>query len=229
MERIKTIDYEEIFRQAFREYMDEKLDSKIYRDDEYKTSKSFEKKMARMLKSENHLYYTLTLTRARKIICIAAIIIAILLSALSVEAVRNFVANFFVTQHSNHNTFIANLDNGNYPDKLEELYELGYIPDGYKFSEKNLSEESATYIYNSEEDSLIFSQITKTAFKSNWDNKYSEQGTEIYNGQEYYVMNYENGENVIMWDSGEYIFTLSANLQRNTLFSLCDTIIITSK
>jgi hypothetical protein len=209
--------------------MDEKLDSKIYRDDEYKTSKSFEKKMARMLKSENHLYYKLTLTRARKIICIAAIIIAILLSALSVEAVRNFVANFFVTQHSNHNTFIANLDNGNYPDKLEELYELGYIPDGYKFSEKNLSEESATYIYNSEEDSLIFSQITKTAFKSNWDNKYSEQGTEIYNGQEYYVMNYENGENVIMWDSGEYIFTLSANLPRNTLFSLCDTIIITSK
>ena len=229
MAEVKAFDFDEILRQAFHEYMDEKLGSSIYRDDEFQTSKSFEKKMSKMIKSEHNFYHKLTLTRARKILCVAAIIIAILLSALSVEAVRNFVANLFVTQHSNHNTFMANVDDGHYPDKLEELYELGYIPEGYKLFEKNVSEESATYIYNSEEDSLIFSQITKTAFKSNWDNKHSEQKTEVYKNQEYYIINYENGENVIIWDSGEYIFTLSANLSKKTLFSLCDTIIIASK
>ena len=45
MAEVKAFDFDEILRQAFHEYMDEKLGSSIYRDDEFQTSKSFEKKI----------------------------------------------------------------------------------------------------------------------------------------------------------------------------------------
>ena len=215
---------ENILSQAYTEYAEEKLKNEPFNEEEFKTSKSFEKKMNKMIKSERSIYHRLTLTRTRKILLIAAIITALLLSSLSVSAVRNFVANLFVTEHSNHNTLIANIEDGNYPKRLEELYEIKNIPKGYKLTSKEVTENSAEYIYNDNKDSLIFSQMTKDGFIGNWDNKHSDHSARIYKGQEYYIINYDNGEKIIIWDNGKYIFNLSAKVPEKTLFSLCDSL-----
>ena len=53
---VEIKDYDSILKQAFREYMDNLLESDIYRDDEFETSVNFEKKMSKMLISHSSLY-----------------------------------------------------------------------------------------------------------------------------------------------------------------------------
>lgn len=230
---VETNMYDNVLKQAFKEYMEESLDSDIYREDEFETSKAFEKKIAKMIKSQHNVYHKLTLTRARKVLCIAAIIIAILLSTLSVGAVRDFVANFFVKHFSTHDSISADTEEGTYPTKLEKIYELGYIPEGYELADKSVTDNDATYIYNSKNDSLLFVQSTKDAFASNLDNENSSTVTENYKGQEYYISDfkYDNNSHIItvVWDNGKYIFELSAELPKKTMLDLCDSLKIKQK
>lgn len=218
------IRYEDALRQAFSEYMHERLCSNIYREDKFVTSKSFDKKMSKMLKSEHSLYHKATLTRARKILCVAAVILALLLSSLSVGAVRDLIANFFVRQYSDHNTMSANTEETGYPDKLEEVYELGYVPDGYKLQDEIITKKDATYLYFNDKNAIAFTQSTKDYFDVNVDNEHSRHVTETYNGQEYYFVYSDEGEIEIIWDNGRYVFLLFANLPKETMLDLCNSL-----
>lgn len=216
--------YDDILRQAFHEYMDERIESDIYREDEFETSEAFEKKMAKMIKSHYNIYHKITLTRVRKVLCIAAIIVALLLSSLSVGAVREFVANFFVSHFSDHDRLTANKEEGTYPTKLEELYELGYIPEGYGLADKSVLDNGAIYIYNSENASMMFVQSTMEAFSTVVDNEFTTQSTEVYNGQEYFINDHNDGSYTFVWDNGRYIFELSAGLPKETIVDLCNSL-----
>lgn len=220
--------FDNILSQAVSGYINNWMFSDEFREDEFKTSKSFEKKMSKMIKSQHNVYHKLTLTRARKALCAVAIIIALLLSSLSVGAVRDFVANLFVKHFNTHDSISANTEEGTYPTKLEKIYELGYLPEGYKLADKSVTDNDATYIYNSKNDSLLFVQSTKDAFASNLDNENSSTVTENYKGQEYYISDfkYDNNSHIItvVWDNGKYIFELSAELPKKTMLDLCNSL-----
>lgn len=226
---VETNMYDNVLKQAFKEYMEERLDSDIYREDEFETSKSFEKKMSKMIKSQHNVYHKLTLTRARKVLCIAAIIIAILLSTLSVGAVRDFVANFFVEHFKTHDSISANTEEGTYPTKLEKIYELGYIPEGFILQDKSIIANSASYLYFKGEKPLMFEQYTKDSYSTDMDNEFSTQTTEVYKGKEYYVSDHNDGSYTFIWDDGEYIFDITAYLPKETLFDLCNSLKIKQK
>jgi hypothetical protein len=220
-----------ILRQAFQEFMEEKLDSRIYSDESFSTSASFEKKMSKMIKSEHNVYHKMTLTKARKALCIAIAIIILLLSSLSVGAVRDFIANFYIQYFDTHNTLTAMLDdNENYPTTLEKTYRLGYIPDGYELSDEDITENDASYLYsNSEGKNMLFTQNTKSIFNIDIDNEYSNATTEVYQGQLYFVnvfdSDYAEGKRVtIIWDNGSYIFCLSAELPKEAVLDLCSSL-----
>lgn len=214
--------YDNVLKQAFHEYMEEQLESDIYREDEFSTSEKFEKKMEKMIKSEHNVYHKVTLTRARKILCVAAIIIALLLSSLSVEAVRNLIANFFVEYFNDHNTVASNTEGSLYPTELESIYELGYIPDGYKLLDEDLTSDNEVCIYvNGNGDSLVYEQNVKKNYSINIDNEYTTQSIEMHKKQEFYIYNYKNQEYNIIWDNGEYVFSVSGKLPKNELLKLC--------
>jgi hypothetical protein len=220
-----------ILRQAFQEYMEEKLDSNIYRDESFSTSKSFEKKMSKMIKSEHNVYHKMTLTKARKALCVAIAIIILLLSSLSVGAVRDFIANFYIQHFDTHNTLTAMLDdNENYPTKIEKVYKLSSIPKGYELSYEDITDNDVSYLYsNSEGKNMLFTQDIKSIFDIDIDNEYSNATAEVYQGQLYFVnvfdSDYAEGARVtIIWDNGSYIFCLSAELPKETMLDLCSSL-----
>ncbi|MCH5299662.1 MAG: DUF4367 domain-containing protein [Ruminococcus sp.] len=221
--------YDDILRQAFCEYMDERLESDIYREEEFETSESFEKKMTKMIKSQHNVYHKLTLTRARKVLCVAAIIVALLLSSLSVGAVREIVANLFVKHYSDHDKLTANKEEGTYPTELETLYELPYIPEGYELADESVTDKDATYLYFREEEPLLFDQTTKDIYRTSIDNEYTIQTTEVYNGQDYYVNEHKDGSYTFIWDNGEYIFALTSYLPKETIVDLCTSLKVKSE
>ncbi len=227
----KAKNYDEILKCAFQEYVEERLESNIYRDDEFETSKNFEKKMSKMLKSENSLYHKVTLTKARKVICILVAILILLLSSLSVGAVREFIADFFVKSYSDHDTLTAMLENKeNYPTEIKEYYEIGYVPKGYTLASEDMTNIFIHCIYADKSgNDIVFSQETTSIFNWNIDNEHSKKHMETRNGQEYvvYISEYEYIEMpriTIFWNNGKYIFSLSANLPKETMFDLCDSL-----
>ncbi len=221
--------FDNILSQAVSGYINNWLSGDEFREDEFKTTKSFEKKMSKMIKSQHNVYHKLTLTRARKALCAAAIIIALLLSSLSVGAVRDFVANFFVEHFNTHDSISANTEEGTYPTKLEKIYELGYIPEGYKLADKSVIDTSSTYMYINKDKYIVFEQSVKSHFNSNVDNEFSTQTTEVYKGKEYYVSDHNDGSYTLIWDGGEYIFDITAYLPKETLFDLCSSLKVKEK
>lgn len=209
----KTEKFDNLLSQAITEHMNEWLESDEFREDEFKTSEEFEKKMEKMIKSEHNVFHKLTLTRARKVMCIAAIIVALLLSSLSVGATRDFVAGFFVKHHK-------------HPDRLEELYQLSNTPKGYKCYSGDLSADKRelTYDYYSKDDTMIFSQYTVEAFESSVESEYTNQAPEVYEEKEYYVKEHNDGSYTIIWDNYGYVFSLVADLPKDTILDLCNSL-----
>lgn len=214
--------YDKKLKQAFREYMEERMESGIYREDEFKTSEKFEKKMEKAVKSEHNFYHKATLTKTRKILLIAAIIVTLLMASLSVGAVREMIAGFFVEHFSNHNTVYSNTEGSKYPTEIERIYKLNYLPKGYKLETEDITTDNNVCIYfNKNGDSIVYEQNTKNNYSINIDNEHTTQSKETYNNQEYYIYNYKNQEYVIVWDNGEYIFSISGKLSKNEMFKLC--------
>ena len=72
--------FEAILTQAFHEYVDKKLENDSYNSEEFKTSAKFEKNIKRMIKNKGNIYYRLTFTRGRRLLCACIMIIIILIS-----------------------------------------------------------------------------------------------------------------------------------------------------
>lgn len=217
---------EKLIVQAVEAYVTALLESGIYRDDEFTPSKSFEKRINKLIKSRHSLYHRATLTRARKILCVAAIILALMLSTLSVGAVREKLAGFFVSHIDGYNVISSDKNTKGYPETLEEIYQIEKIPPGYKYNEESsmLIDNDAVNIYSKGEESLWFEQITKSAFRGNFDNEYSEHKSEFHNGQLYYVINFDDGYTNLIWDNGRYIFILLGNFSENDLYEIAESI-----
>ena len=216
--------FDVILSKAVSGYMKEWLLSDEFRTDKFSTSKSFEKKMSKMLKSEHSLYHKVTLTRGRRILCACIAIIILLLSSLSVTAVREAVANFFIEHFSNHNHIVFSTESDvSYPTKVEKVYELGYVPEGYELTDKSVMDTSVSYTYSNDGGMVLFvGQWTKDHFSVSADNERSHLTSEFIDGREYLINTYEDDEIIDMfWDNGEYIFEVLAYLPKDDVVNLC--------
>ena len=218
--------FDAVLSQAFYEYVDEKLESNYYNSEEFKTSAKFEKSIKRMIKNKGNIYYRLTFTRGRILLCACIMIFIILISLFSVSAFREAISNFIIEHFSNHNsiTYSESSEIKKYPSKLEKLYELSYIPKGYTLADKSIIDNDATYTYLGDKKAIVFMQHTKDGWGVSVDNEKSKATVETIDGQDYYI-NYSNElGSTIIWDNGEYLFTLSAELPKETMLNMCNSL-----
>ena len=136
---------------------------------------------------------------------------------------REFIINTF----SNHSEITVS-DNSNekdtYKDRIERKYSIT-VPEEYTLDEEGSVETDEFIIYtyyNSDKTkSILFEQQTYDSFKSNIDNERSDLIAKIdKNGQEILVYNINDETVSIMWDNGEYIFTLSGEMSEYDLMDI---------
>lgn len=215
--------FEAVLTQAFHEYVDEKLENNSCNIEEFKTSEKFEKNIKRMIKNKGNIYYRLTFTRGRRLLCACIMIIILLISLFSVSAVRELINNFIIEHFSNHDsiTYSESSEIKNYPYKIEKFYVPSYIPKGYTLADKSIIDNDATYTYLGKNKAIVFSQSTKEGWGSSVDNEKSEAMVETINGQDYYINYSDELGSTIIWDNGEYLFSLSAELPKDTMLNMC--------
>lgn len=190
-------------------------------------SKTFEKKMEKLIKAENRPFYRLTFTKSRKVACIIAAILVIMLSSLSVGAVRDAFKEFFVKTFSNH--YRISYDEKDTqtkkvcPKEIEKVYEFGFVPKGFELVDFQKTDKTADTTYVNGDYIIVFSQFTKDIFDVNVDNERLVKTNETINGQEYVVNREKNGElRMLIWDNGEYIFMLTTYASESDTFKMID-------
>lgn len=217
--------FDRLLSTAVREYAEDRFAGSRYRDDEFVFSEKFEEKMSKMLKSEHSVFHRLTLTQARKAMCIAAIIAATLLASLSVEAGRDTIANFFLRVTQGYDTIeVNNEQNSSYPAKIEKRYKLSALPKEYALIDEAVSEDSVLLTYSDGEDEFTFDQYTKADYEADIDNENSVNSEVTYNGQKYMlsVMDFDDNNSVdVIWDNGEYVFMASGSFSKEKMLEIC--------
>lgn len=155
-----------------------------------------------------------------------ALIAAVMIGTITVFAYkpsREFIINTF----SNHSEITVS-DNSNgkytYKDRIERKYSIT-VPEEYTLDKEGSVETDEFIIYtyyNSDKSkSIVFEQQTQASFKTSIDNERTGLITKTdKNGQEILVYNINDEAVSIIWDNGEYIFTLSGEISEYDLMEI---------
>ncbi len=151
-----------------------------------------------------------------KFIAIAAIILSLTITAFAIPSSRNFIIKKF-SEYSSYN--IA--DNGD-SKKVEELA-VGYVPPGYELSEKFESNDSYVYTYTNSDGTLhISKEILST--EVNFDTEESDYKTMELNGIKYVIYYPDENYTGVIWNNGEYIFSVDGSLDEDEIMRVAKTV-----
>ena len=102
-------------------------------EDEHVFSADFEKKMQKLIKRRNKPYYKIINTVGKRVACIIVIVlIASSVTVLSVDALRNAVADFFVSIYEKFSTVQSADEDKSAPATIDDIYAITYNLDEYK-------------------------------------------------------------------------------------------------
>lgn len=105
--------------------------------------------------------------------------------------------------------------------------ELGYVPEGFSFSEATITDKSSFLLYFNQEDNYItFEYAYDDIFKVYIDNENYFSQTENINGQEYNIYSYSKDASMtaILWTDDSYAYMLSAQLPEEEMFKIIENI-----
>lgn len=161
----------------------------------------------------------------RRRVIIALIVAALIgtITAVAYEPVRSFFSNMF-TDHTEVRPANGSLLEDDRKEKIEKKYSVA-VPSGYTLDEEASVEEDwsiKSVYYNSDRSKRIdFSQHVRSSYKTYFDNELVELETKLdEHGQEILVHSYNDTAVTIVWDNGEYIFELDANMSEAELMDI---------
>ncbi len=205
----------------------------------YKFTEKFEKKMEKLIRRREKPYYSIISTAARRAACVAAAVIMVSASALTPKAGRQTVYTFDTNDRSTMRKYTVNdKDLNGAPETIEEEYYIPNIPEDfeldnyYNFCDLSISTDYSTK-YPSSNKYIYFQQVTKKNFGSAFDYEYStHEYIDDKDWQRYVLITREEEPEyctdgytyIIVWDDGDYIFTLGSNLDKETVLNLCKSI-----
>lgn len=186
-------------------------------------SPEFEEKMERLIKRRRKPFYYLFNTVAKRVACIiAALIIAMVSTVLSVDALRNCVKNFFVEVYEKFSTVFFQKDSSA-PDTIEVYYSLSYIPEGYEKSEIERNTLRNRIKYKSKYGKEIVYKQTIFSQKADIDTENGET-EEIGNGLYIYQEKFQ--QQMYYWSDGNYQFLIRAHddISKEELLKMADSL-----
>lgn len=185
-------------------------------------------KNAQQLHTNNIQAYTSKPIRRLSLKAILMAILVVFLAVLAGCAIAYFVSQNFRGKITNESTNILPINTENCPAAIEEIYNLSYIPIGFEQISDNSDPFSRTveYMNNSTRQMIVFSQFAKPGLGTININTEKNDLEEIeingYNGI-FLEQSNENGIcGIAMWDNGDYVFEIFANLTKKEIVDLAN-------
>ena len=175
--------------------------------------KGIEKLMDKM---RGDRYHKLTRSAARGVL-IAAILLAIATVTLAATVGREFIVEKF----SNYSTY--NVVDSSNVESVDDI-NIGYIPEGFEFSSKEITDFSQHYIYNNNGNWLI---IYKSKISNAIDFDTEHENIKNINVNSFDGIYYENSStnySGIIWNNGNYVYTVEGNITEKELTKIAENI-----
>lgn len=212
---------------AFEETAVSRIIEKVPQMPDHKFSRRFERKMKKLIRysyREPVHYHKFTVKRL--FICITAALIAAVVMAFSVTAVRDFFKNFFMEVFGTHTTVQTFSDNINAPNSIEDVYIMD-VPNGFDIIYKDEIFEWSTYVhyeYRKDNDYIFFNQYVKTKYDADVNTENHSLNNIEINGYDGYIVDLGNNEYYMSWDNGDYIFDITGNVGKNALIEMANSV-----
>lgn len=199
-----------------------------YPDDEYLSthcsfSANFENKMNRLIKQQKKPYYVLFNTVAKRAAAIILVIVISLSAALSVEAIRTPIINFFSEVYEKFTNIWFDDTASGAPEIIEEIYLPDYIPEGFELVNKEVYEQDLYYTYSNGDKQLKIWQTVVYGSNITLDTENTEVEKLTISGFE--GIYYENkGLGQIFWSDEKYAFHIVGNLEKHELIMIAESL-----
>lgn len=180
---------------------------------EPKYSKKHIRRMnALMDKMRGNVYHHFT-TRAIKIMLVAAVLFALLLSAFVIPSSREFIidkfdiASRYQLTTENNNSVTAEIS-------------VGYIPDGFKLTNKDILVKHILYFYTSTNGQVVKIHKYSSSTEIDFDTESGESETIIINNITFTIFTDENNFSNIIWTECDHIYKVEGNIAKDELIKV---------
>ena len=205
--------------------MIDEYDNLLIENVEHEFSPKFEKKIEKLINRRRKPYFRMINTVGKRAACIAlAVFIASATTVMSVDALRNAVFKFFSDLFGSTSTVKVVIDE-QHPETIEDVYDITYDLSTFKIDSESNSEWYRRKAYVHGNKTVVFYQYTQDMFDGSVINTEDAdiKETEINGFPATYFLD-NQGNYKIIWDNGEYVFTILANLPKEKVFAIAESV-----
>ena len=193
--------------------------------DDYEFSPRFQKRMDKLIRRRRKPYYRFINTAGKRVAVIALAFLTIsFTTVMSVEALRTPFLDFIMSIFSDHSEVRGIDDSGNYPETIENLYEIMYDMSDYHIIASDQTERHRIIDYQNDNSIIYFSQNTVNDYHMNYNTENAEIEHIDINGHDAIGFEDNNGYYSLIWNNGEYIIDLGSDLGKNALIDIAKTV-----
>ena len=163
-------------------------------------------------KMRNDHYHVLT-TKTIKIMLVAAILCALLMSAFVFPSSREAITDNFDIFSS----FKITKDNNNY---VNTEIKVGYIPEGYEFAKIIDMGKYKLYRYSNREGDFFTIMKHSSSTTVEYDSEYKATNEVVVNATKYVYCEGESGLNKIIWTKNDYVYQVESHFHIDELLKI---------
>lgn len=215
----------ENFKKALSDALKADYEDSIPNIEEHKFSPKFEKKMRRLINRRNKPYYRIINTVGKRVACaLFAFLVASSVTVLSVKALRETVADFFISIYEKFSTIKSVDETGTAPETIEDIYKITYDLSGFTIDYEDYDDYGRNTTYVKDDIIIFFEQFVKDFYDVNANTEDAEISTYVINGNEAIYFQDNHQYHVLIWDSGDYIISLSSNIGKDALIEIAESV-----
>ena len=217
--------FDKFVEKTIENFGDSYIDTSLLSYEPHEFSARFERKMRKLIKKQRRFYFPLVKTPLRlSFTVIAMVILMTVTTMMSVGAVREAVLRFFSDIFGSTSTVHVTVDN-QHPKFIEDAYEINYDLSSWTNDIEDNCEDYRYKHYVNDDKRITFYQYTQNMFEGSVINTEDAdiKETEINGFPATYFLD-NQGKYKIIWDNGKYIFTILANLPKEEVFEIAESV-----
>lgn len=211
------------FKMALSEALIPEYEASIPQMEEHIFSRKFEQKMKKLINRRRKPYYKLINKTWKRAVCAVTAAAVSMTIVMQVEAVRSLFKDFLAYIYEKFSV-LQSIDSSNAPETIEDVYVITYDLSDYVIDYGKNNGEFFNVTYRNNDIIIDYFQYTKTNYDSLWNTEETNLEKIIIGNYEAVYFNDNHNFETIVWDNGEYIFSISSNIGKNVLIDIAKSV-----
>ena len=211
------------FKMALAEVLIPEYEASIPQMEEHIFSRKFERKMKKLINRRRKPYYKLINRTWKRAVCTVTALTLSMTIVMQVEAVRSLFKDFFAYIYEKFSV-LQSVDSTNAPETIENVYVITYDLSDYVIDYEKNNGEFFNVTYRNNDVLIDYFQYTKINYDSLWNTEDTSMEKIIIGDFEAVYFNDNHNFETIVWDNGEYIFSIGSNIGKDILIDIAKSV-----